>query len=121
MNRAQFNRGIFLVEGLNALATSFYFNYLFFFLKNQHGFSSFENLLVCALNGLIYIPCAFYGGRFGQRFGYLHAVAAGLVLMAVALTASFFLVAVPALIVAMGFWTVGVCFTWPNIEALACD
>jgi MFS family permease len=121
MNRAQFNRGIFLLEGLNALATSFYFNYLFFFLKSQYGFSNFQNLLVCALNGFIYIPCALYGGRFGQRHGYLHAVAAGLIMMMGALTVGSFLHAIPGLIVAMSCWTVGVCFTWPSLEALVCD
>lgn len=121
MNRARFNNGVFLLEALNSIGTGFYFNYLFFFLKSEFGFTNMQNLLVCALNGLIFAPCALYGGRFGQKHGYLNAFKVGSVIMAVCLAASAFLTTVPALMIAMGFWTFGMCFTWPNLEALASD
>ena len=41
--------------------------------------------------------------------------------MAVSLGISAFLSGVPALMFAMCVWTLGMCFTWPNLEALVCD
>jgi MFS family permease len=121
VTRARFNSGVFLLEALNSLGTGFYFNYLFFFLKSQFAFTSTQNLLVCAVNGLIFAPCALYGGRFGQRHGYMNALALGSIVMLVCLVTSAFLTTVPALLIAMGLWTFGMCFTWPNLEALASD
>jgi len=121
MSRTRFNYGIFFLEALNSLSTGFYFNYLFFFLKSEFAFTSKQNLLVCALNGLIFAPCALYGGRFGQKHGYMNAVALGTAIMFVCLVASVFLATAPALMVAMGLWTFGMCFTWPNLEALISD
>jgi predicted MFS family arabinose efflux permease len=121
MNRARFNFGIFLVEGLNAVSTAFYFNYLFFFLKNQYGFTKIENLLVCALNGFIYMFAAYYGGRFGQKKGYLTGVGVGAALMLVAMLLGPFLKTIPGIIFVMILWTLGVCLTWPSLEALSCE
>src|SRR3954471_6929043 len=121
MNRARFNLGIFVLEGLNAISTSFYFNYLFFFLKSQFGFSSFQNLLVCALNGFLYMFAAYYGGRFGQKRGYLNALGLGLVIMLLAMIYGALSKSIPGVITAMILWTLGVCLTWPNLEALTCD
>lgn len=122
MNRRQFNKYVFLVEGLNALGTTFYINYLFFFLKNHFAFTSKQNLLVCALNGLIFAPFALIGGRVGQRYGYMNALGAGGAIMIVSLAFSaLFTGSVIALMAGMVLWTVGMCFTWPNLEALASD
>lgn len=121
MSRGRFNRWVFLLESLNSLGTSYYFNYLFFFLKAEFGFSSLQNLLVCALNGFVYMGAAYYGGRFGQRHGSLQALRLGCVVMIFALAGSFFARGVPALMVWMVLWTLGMCFTWPNLEALAAD
>jgi len=121
MNRARFNSGIFILEGLNAVSTAFYFNYLFFFLRIQFGFSSFHNLLVCALNGFLYMFAAYYGGRFGQKRGYMKALGLGLVIMLVAMIVGYGSRTIPGTIAAMVIWTLGVCLTWPNLEALTCD
>jgi MFS family permease len=121
MPRNRFNRGVFLLEALNSLGTSFYFNYLFFFLKNQYAFTNRENLLVGALAGFIYVPCALLAGKVGQKHGYLTALKLGLSVMFVALVTGFFVTSVPGVIALMCVWTVGMCFTWPNLEALACD
>src|SRR4051812_9224778 len=121
MNRARFNSGIFILEGLNAISTAFYFNYLFFFLRIQFGFSNFHNLLVCALNGFLYMFAAYYGGRFGQKRGYMKALGLGLVIMLVAMIVGYGSRTIPGTIAAMVIWTLGVCLTWPNLEALTCD
>jgi len=121
MKRGSMNAGIFAVEGLNALATAFYFNYLFFLLKSEHGFTNLGNLTVAALNGLIFVPSALYGGKLGQKRGYLNALIAGCVIMIAALAAGAWARTAGGLILAMAFWTVGMCFTWPNLEALISD
>jgi MFS family permease len=121
MSRTRFNSWIFAFEGVHSFAATFYFNYLFFFLKTQHGFTNFENLLVCALNGFVYVPCAFYGGRIGQRYGYLKTILLGCAILIAALGVSTFGRGIPLLLVAMIGWTIGVCLTWPNLEALVCE
>ncbi len=121
MPRDRFNRGVYVLEGLNSLGTSFYFNYLFFFLKNEYAFTNRQNLLVGALAGFVYVPGALLGGKVGQKQGYLFALKLGLGVMFLALLAGLFMTSVPGLLVTMCLWTVGMCFTWPNLEALACD
>jgi MFS family permease len=121
VTRARVNLVVYLLEALNALSTAFYFNYLFFFLKSQYAFTDFQNLLVCALNGAVFIPCALLGGKYGQKHGYVNAFALGSVIMVMALGVSAFVSGVPALMVTMCVWTFGMCFTWPNLEALAAD
>lgn len=119
--RSRFNRGVFLLEGLNALGTTFYFNYLFFFLRDHYAFTNKQNLLVGALNGFVYIPCALLGGKLGQKYGYLSTLKLGLGIMFVSLISGSFAYSMLGLLTAMCCWTVGMCFTWPNLEALACD
>ena len=121
MTRSRLNGFVYLLEALNALATAFYFQNLFFFLKNQYAFTDLQNLLVCALNGAVFIPCALLGGKYGQKRGYVNAFSLGSTIMILALGASALATSVPALLIAMCLWTFGMCFTWPNLEALACD
>jgi predicted MFS family arabinose efflux permease len=121
MARSRFNRGVFLLEALNSLGTTLFFNYLFFFFKAEYGFSNKENLLVGALNGFIYVPCALYGGKLGQKHGYLFALKVGLVTMCAGLLLGSTTSSITGILIAMCIWTVGMCFTWPNLEALACD
>ena len=66
MSARQLKAGIFVLEGLNAFATSFYFYYLFFFMQRQFGFGNLGNLSLAALNGLVYTFTAWAAGRFGQ-------------------------------------------------------
>jgi MFS family permease len=121
VTRSRLNFHVFVLEALNALSTAFYFNYLFFFLKSEYQFTNLQNLLVCALNGAIFIPCALLGGKYGQKHGYVNAFALGSVIMVAALAVSMFVSGIPELMIAMCVWTFGMCFTWPNLEALACD
>jgi len=62
-----------------------------------------------------------------------NAFALGSVIMVAALSVSMFVVGnvsvlngttlsgIPEIMIAMCVWTFGMCFTWPNLEALACD
>ncbi|MBX3734583.1 MAG: MFS transporter [Verrucomicrobiae bacterium] len=113
--------GYFVLEGTNSFATAYYFNYLMFLLRDAHGFTNLNNLSIGALHGLIYVGASWYGGRFGQRFGYFRSLRIGFGGMALSLALG---LAVPALwgqLLALGGWTVAICFTWPMLEALVSE
>lgn len=112
----------FTLEGLNSFAATFYFNYLFFFLRDNFGFGSRQNLWVSALHGFIYIFAAWQGGRFGQRRGYFNALKLGYGGAAVLLVAGAFLTgSVTGQLVVVAGWTVMICLTWPALEALVSE
>lgn len=109
----------FLLAALNTLACSYFGNYIFFLLQQQHGFGNRENLLTCALHGLIYVPAAWIGGRFAERHGLTTSMKVGFVSMAVAMLAGGQMESLPGIFVTLFGWTVGMCFTWPALEAFA--
>src|SRR5271170_4845049 len=73
--------GVFALEGLNALATTYFFYDIYFYTRDQFKFGALQNLLLAALLGVVYAVSAYYGGRFAQKFGYLTAVRWGTGLM----------------------------------------
>ena len=110
--------GYFVLEGMNAFATTFYYYYLFFFMAREFGFGNRDNLLLSALNGFVYMFAARLGGRFGQRFGYFTALSVGFSLITLALTTGAFMRQWFAQIFVLVVWTLGICFTWANLVAL---
>ena len=44
---------VFVLEGIAALATTFYGTYVFFLLRDKYGFGNVGNLSVAALQGLM--------------------------------------------------------------------
>lgn len=121
LSSSQLKAGFFVLEGLNSFATSFYFYYLFFFMQRQFGFGNLENLSLAALNGFIYTFIAWLAGRFGQRFGYFKALAVGFGTMALAMLPGPFLQSAAGHVGVLVVWTIGICFTWPNLEALVSE
>jgi len=109
----------FLLTALNTLACSYFGNYVFFLLQQQHGFGNRENLLTCALHGLIYVPAAWFGGRFAERHGLTTSLKIGFVGMAVVLFAGGFLPSLAGVLITLALWTIAMCFTWPALEAFA--
>src|SRR5690242_11527700 len=77
MSHRQLKAGYCVLTWLNIYAVAYYFNYLFFHLRDDYGFGSRQNLLFAALNGLLYIPASWFGGRFAQRRGYFTALKIG--------------------------------------------
>ena len=77
--------GFFVLEGVNAFATAYYFNYLFFYLTKHFAFGSKGNLFFGAVNGFVYIFASLYGGKFAQRRGYLNGFQVGLSIVTAAL------------------------------------
>jgi predicted MFS family arabinose efflux permease len=121
MTLRKLKAGFFFLEASNAYATAYYFNYLFFYMKELHGLGNLGNLALCALNGLVYLGGSWLGGKFAQRFGYFTALRLGFGLMSACLVAGSFFPGVAAQALVMACWTVGVSPIWPSLEALVCE
>ncbi len=109
------------LEGLNAFAGAYYFNYLFFLLRDHFGFGNLGNLLVSAMHGLIYVGSAWLGGRFAQRHGYFTALRLGSGGMAGVLLVGSAFPTVAGQVFTLAGWTFMMCFTWPALEALVSE
>ena len=75
--------GIFALAGLNSVATTYYFYYIYFFTQAQFGFGRMENLLLAASLGFVYTFASIFCGRFAQRHGYFLSLRIGFIIMAV--------------------------------------
>lgn len=113
--------GYYVLEGANSFATAYYFNYLMFLLRDAHGFTNLNNLSVGALHGLVYVGASWFGGRFGQRHGYFRSLRLGFGGMAASLAVGWMIPGWGGQLVALGLWTVAICFTWPMLEALVSE
>ena len=111
----------FVLEGLNSLATTYYGYYLFFYFKDTFGFGNLGNLTLAAAYGLIYTATAWLCGRFAQKFGYFRALRTGFSIMTISLVCGLALTDAWEQIVVMIGWTIGMCFTWPTLEALVSE
>ena len=122
MTHRQIKTGVFVLEGLNSFALTYYFYYFYFFTQQQFGFGNQANLALAAATGLVCVPAALWGGRFAQRAGYFTAlkVGFGIILLALALgwqwaeSAAAHVALLLAAVVGMGF-------TWPTLEALVSE
>src|ERR1700679_3984998 len=72
----------FTLEGLNSFGTVFYFNYLYFLMRDEFGFGNKRNLALAAALGFFYALAAWQTGKFAQRRGYFTALKTGYILMA---------------------------------------
>ena len=112
------NKSIFFVlEGLNALAASYFNSYVFFLLRDRFGFGNLGNLSASALGGLVYVIAAWQGGRFAQRFGYFTALKIGWGGLVVCLTLGALAPSLPAILLVFVGWTAAVCFTWAGARS----
>ncbi len=111
----------FLVEGLNAIATTYQFYYIYFFAEAQFGFDKGQNLLLATGLGLTYALASVWGGWFAQRTGYWNALGWGCALMGGGqIVATNFSTLLPHALVAL-VCVVGMGMTWPALEALASE
>ena len=108
----------YTIEGLNSFGTVLYFTYIYFLLHDKFGFTDKANLAVAALLGLCYALSSWQAGRLAQRWGYFTALKLGFVIMAGGLLAGALLGSAAGQITAAVVVTLGICFTWPVLEAL---
>lgn len=120
-NRARVKTGGFLLEGLNSLSTTYYFYYIFFFLQKQFDFDAMQNLLAASGIGFVYALGSFFAGRFSQKFGYFNSLKVGCGLMCFCMLAGSNAAELPTHIVIGVLNTIGMCFTWPALEALVSE
>lgn len=112
----------FLLAALNTLATTWYSNYIFFFLRDQFGYGNRQNLWVSALYGLIYIPAAVQCGKFAQRRGFITSLKVGFGGLTLAMIFGAVLRGtVAGNIFALVAYTVALLFIWPALEALVSE
>ncbi len=121
MTQNRLKTGYYTLEGINAFATAYYFYYLFFFMQSRFDYGNLENLLLSAANGFIYMFAAWFGGQFAQRFGYFRALRVGFGTMSLALAAGAVVGSLAGQWAVMAVWTLGMCFTWPTLEALVSE
>lgn len=121
MIHRQFKLGVFVLEGSNSFATTYYFYYFYFFMQKQFGFGDKANLLLAALNGFVCMIAAWWGGRFGQRAGYFTALKLGFGIMGVALLIGAQCASPHAHIAVMVVTVIGMCLTWATLEALVSE
>jgi predicted MFS family arabinose efflux permease len=121
MSTRQLKAGYLVLTWLNIYAVAYYFNYLFFHLRQDFGFGNRENLLFAALNGLIYVPASWYGGKFTQRHGPFAALKVGFTSLAALLGLGACLQGLVAQTSIMALWTISICFTWVPLETLASE
>jgi predicted MFS family arabinose efflux permease len=117
----RFKTGYFVLEGLNSFATVYYFYYFYFFMQKEFEFGNRANLALAALNGGTYAVFAWAAGKFAQRFGYFIALKLGFGLMMGSLICGLFLATSTGHILVMVSAVIGMCFTWPTLEALVSE
>lgn len=121
MYSRKFKRGYFILEGLNSFGTVWYFYYFYFYMHQQFGFGNKANLLLAALGGGVYALGSWKAGQIAHRIGYLQALKVGFGVMAGALMVGSQATAATTQVLVMLAATVGMCFTWPVLEALASE
>ena len=117
----KFLAGCYTIEGLNSFATVAYFNYLYFFFRDEFGFDNKRNLALASLIGLIYMLASWQAGKFAQRVGNFTALKIGFGIMAAGLVIGSQLHFVAGAIAAACVVNVGMCFTRPVLEALVSE
>ena len=119
MNSRSFKKGVFVIEGLNSFAVTFFFYYIYFFMQQKFGFGNKANLILAAAAGLLYVPASIYGGRFAQRAGSFRALKLGFSILILSFIGGWVLLDhVAAQIAFVMLAIIGMCFTWPTLEGL---
>lgn len=121
MTLRQLKSGYFTLAGLNTLATSYYFNFLFFFLRDHFGYGNRENLWASALYGVIYTVAAWQGGKFAARFGRVFSLKIGFLGLAALMACGAFLDTAVAQLVLLSVYGAVLLLTWPALEALVSE
>ena len=121
MYSAQVKAGLFSVAGLNAVSTTYYFYYLYFFMQERFGFDRLQNLVLAASLGFIYTFASIFCGRFAQRRGHFLSLRLGFFIMAAVLAVGGGLPGIAAQLGVAIICDIGMCFTWPTLEAMVSE
>ena len=109
------------IEGLNSFATVLYFNYLYFFMRARFGYDDRQNLALAAWLGLVYAVTAWQAGKLAHRLGYFNTLNLGFGVMLAGLGLGAICSTAPGQMVAASLISVGMCATWPTLEAMVSE
>jgi MFS family permease len=118
LHSRQIKTGVFALEALNALATTYFFYYAYFFMRDAFGFGALQNLILAAATGFVYMFAAIFGGRFGQKHGYFCSLKIGFVILGLSIGAGMFLNTAAGLVMIIVLGNIGMCFTWPALQSI---
>ncbi len=121
MTHRQLKAGYLTLAALNTIATSYFLNYLFFYLRDQFKFGNRENLLVSALHGFIYVFAAWQCGKFAQRRGYVLSLKLGFLGLTVVMLVGALLQRPLPLLITLAVYSAVLLLTWPALEALVSE
>ena len=113
--------GIFALAALNSVSTTYYFYYVYFFVEARFGFGRIENLILAASLGFVYTFASVLCGRFAESRGSFLSLRLGFFIMAVVLAAGSQIHSIGGHVAAMIVCTIGMCFTWPTLEAMVSE
>lgn len=122
MSHRTLKTAVYTLEGLNAFAVSYFFNYLFFFFRDRFAFGNLGNLMAAGLHGLVYAAFAWQAGKFAQKRGYFTSLRIGCGGMLVVLVLGSLWAGSPVVqLSVLALWTLGMSFTWSSLEALTSE
>lgn len=121
MYSRQVKTGVFVLEGLNALATTYYFYYAYFFMRSTFGFTTLQNLMLAAGMGFIYMIAAIFCGGFARKHGYFFSLKIGFTILGTAIAIASFLKSPGAHVAVLAAGNIGMCFTWPALQSIVSD
>lgn len=90
-------------------------------MQQRFGFDDKANLMLAALSGIVYTFAVLWSGRFAQRSGYFTSLKIGFALMMTSLAAGSQLGSAIGQVVVLVVASIGMCFTWPSLEALVSE
>lgn len=103
---------------MNSFGTVYYAYYIFFVMQARFGFTTKQNLMLSATYGLVYTVAAYFGGRISERIGFYNGLKTGFIIMAGSLLAGAHMTTARGQVLVMCGLVLGMCFTWPTLEAL---
>jgi hypothetical protein len=116
--RTRYKTLLYVTEGSHSFASTYFFTYFLFKLRDTYGFTDWGNLLVGVVYGAVFSGCAWIGGRLGQSRGFYWALRAGFLGMAAGLCIGWVWNSLAGLLLGGAVWTAAMCLTWANLEAL---
>jgi MFS family permease len=111
----------FVLAALNTLATTWFLNYLFFFLHDRFGFGNRQNLWFSAVYGFVYTFAAWQCGKFAQRRGYVASLRLGFSGLAIVMAVGALLNTSMEILGVLVGYSIMLLFTWPALEALVSE
>lgn len=111
----------FMLAALNSFGTTLFFYYFYFLTRHQFGFDDRQNLWLAALQGGVYAIGSWFCGRAAERWGYRASLTTGFVILGAVFAWGAACKTLWVHLILLGAATLGVCFTWPALEALVSE